>query len=150
MFQPVPRQITMTDSERGFSWRDVGSTEKGEVGISALTLDGREIPYEFRVDWRTDEEGEWYDIQLGAFGYSLVGDLMWGLGRVDFESDAERHAAVMVAIEATLAWLPGGRGLERGDGYNRATFKGVQYRLSDFGPYFPAADQAHTRRTPRV
>jgi chorismate synthase len=112
----------------------------GEVEISALTVDGREIPYEFRVDQQVDDEGEWYDVQLGAFGYSVAGAIQWGLGRVDFASVDEREAAVLLAIEATLAWLPGGRGVERGDGYNRSTFNGVQYRLSDFGPYFEKVD----------
>lgn len=139
MFQPEPRQLLMTDPDRGCSWRNVGSTQQGEVEIAAITIDGREIPYEFRVDHRADDGGGWYDVQLGAFGYSVAGAIQWGLGRVDFASDEDREAAVLVAMEATLAWLPGGRGLERGDGYNRSTFKGVQYRLSDFGPYFEKA-----------
>jgi len=140
MFQPVPRELFMVDADRGYSWRDVGSTQQGEVEISAVTVGGREIPYEFRVEQHDDDEGKWNDVQLGAFGYSVAGEYQWGLGRVDFASDDEREAAILVTIEATLAWLPGGHGVERGDGYNRCTFKGVQYRLSDFGPYFETAE----------
>jgi hypothetical protein len=140
MFQPVLRQLFMADPIRGYRWRSVGATERGEVEIAALTMEGREIPYEFRVDGHVDDDGEWYDLQLGAFGYSVAGAIKYGLGRVDFTSEVEREADVLVAIEATLAWLPGGRGVHRGDGYNRSTFKGVQYTLSDFGPYFDKAE----------
>lgn len=139
MFQPVPRQLLMTDPDRGYNWHDVGSTQQSEVDIAAITIEGREIPFEFRVEHRADDSGEWYDLQLGAFGYSVAGAIQWGLGRVDFDSDEEREAAALIGIEATLAWLPGGRGPERGDGYNRSTCKGVHYRLSDFGPYFDEA-----------
>lgn len=142
MFQPVPRQFTMTDPERGYSWRSHGSTDRGEVSIAALTIDGVEIPYEYRVDERRDESTPWYDVQLGALGSSIAGQVQRGLTPHNWTSDAEREAAVLIAIEAILAWRPGGRGVVRGDGYNRATFKGVQYRLSDFGPYFETAEVA--------
>lgn len=136
MFQPIPRQFTMTDSERGYHWRALGSTQQGEVRIAAVTIGGREILYEYRREHRPDELTDWYEIRLGVFGSSVAGQLDHGLEPVEFASDEEREAAVMVAIEATLAWLPSGRALEHGDGYNRVTFRGVQYRLSDFGPYF--------------
>ena len=139
MFHPVPRQFTMTDPERGYAWRALGSTQQGEVKIAGLTINGREFPYEYRVELQQDESNDWYDIKLGAFGSSVAGQLDHGLTAVEFASPEGREAAVMVAIEALLAWLPGGRALERGDGYNRATFKGVQYRLSDFGPYLDTA-----------
>lgn len=140
MFEPVPRQFTMTDPERGYSWRTLGSTDRGEVEIAPLTIDGVEIPYEYRVDERRDEPTPWYDVQLGAFGHSVAGQIQHGLTRHRWASDAEREAAVLIAIEATLAWRPGGRGIVRGDGYNRATLKDKQYRLSDFGPYFETAE----------
>ena len=64
MFHPVPRQFTRTDPERGYSWRSHGSTDRGEVSIAALTIDGVEIPYEYRVDERRDEPTPWYDVQF--------------------------------------------------------------------------------------
>jgi hypothetical protein len=82
MFQPVPRKLFMTDPDRGYSWRDVGSTQQGEVDIAAITLDDREIPYEFRVVHRSDDVGDWYDVLLGAFGYSVAGTIQWELDRV--------------------------------------------------------------------
>lgn len=140
MFQPVPRQSTMSDPDRGYTWQAAGATERGEVQIAAVTIEGKQIPYEYRVDNRKDADGEWYDVQLGSFGSSLAGQLDSGLTPVAFANAAEREAAILIAIEATLAWRPAGRGIERGDGYNRSTFRGVQYRLSDFGPYFDTSD----------
>ena len=140
MFELVTGQMEMTDPERGFSWRALGSTQRGEVHIAALTIEGTEIPYEYRVDERRDEPTPWYEVQPGVFGSSIAGQVQHGLVQHRWSSDAEREAAALVAIEATLAWRPSGYGLLRGDGYNRATFKGVQYRLSDFGPYFKAMD----------
>jgi hypothetical protein len=140
MFQPVPIQFTMSDPERGYSWRAAGSTDRGEIAIAGLTMDGIEIPYEYRIEHRLDDTGEWYEIKLGAFGSSIAGQLHSALLPVRFATVEEREAAVLVAIEATLAWLPSGDGLGRGDGYNRATFRGVQYRLSDFGPYFEKSE----------
>lgn len=129
----------MTDPERGYSWRTVGTTDMGEVEIAVLTIDGIEIPYEYRVVERRDESTPWYDVQLGAFGSSVAGQVLHALKQHYWGSDAEREAAVLVAIEATLAWRPGGRGVVRGDGYNRATVRNNQYRLSDFGPYYATA-----------
>ncbi|MBH0131423.1 hypothetical protein [Salinibacterium sp. NK8237] len=136
MFRPVPRQPTMIDSERGFSWRSLGATERGLVEIAALTINGVEIPYEYRVEERRDEPAPWYDIEIGSFGSSIAGQVQRGLTKHRWASDTEREGAVLIAIEATLAWFPGGRGVARGDGNMRATFGGRQYRLSDFGPYF--------------
>lgn len=135
MFEPVPDQFTMVDSERGYGFRVVGSTERGEVDIATVTMSEQEIPFEYRVEPRADENGPWYEIALGAFGYSLAGELYYGLGRVAFRSDAERRAAVLVAIEALLVWRPDGLGVERGNGYNRVAFEGRHLLLSDVGSY---------------
>ena len=142
MFQPLPHKPTMIDPERGYSWQALGATGRGEVLIAALAIEGVEIPYEYRVEERRDELTPWYDVQLDAFGHSIAGQLQQGLTQHHWTSDAEREAAAIVAIEATLAWRTMGRSIVREDGYNRATFKGVQYRLSDFGPYFETADAA--------
>lgn len=139
MFQPVPGQFTMVDPERSYTFRTVGSTDRGEIDIAVVTVNGQEVPFEYRVEPRSDETGVWYEINLGAFGYSVAGDLHYGLGRVTFASDAERRAMVFVAIEGVLVWSPGGYGVERGDGYSRLNFDGKQYRLSDFGPYLENA-----------
>lgn len=129
----------MLDAERGYGWRSVGSTQHGVVSIAVVTIDGHEVPFEYQVQPKLDESGEWYDIQLGAFGYSQAGEFHWGTGRASFASEEDRKAAILLAIEGVLAWLPGGRGLEHEDGYGRVMFEGKQYRLGDFGPYFEKA-----------
>ena len=48
----------------------------------------------------------------------------------------------MTAIEATLAWFPRGRGIVRGDEYNRAAFRDIQHRLSDVRPYITTVETA--------
>ena len=136
MFRPVPRTYSMKDPERGYLWRDLGSTQKGEIDIASITIAGQEIVYEYHVDEQRDSTGVWCDIQLGMFGASVAGQIRERIETVKFSLDTEREAAILVAIEATLAWLPSGLALEKGDGYNRLTYKGIQYRLSDFGPYF--------------
>ncbi|MBH0110177.1 hypothetical protein I6E81_08350 [Salinibacterium sp. NG22] len=136
MFQTNGSSTEMTDSERGLSWRVVGRIEQGLVIIVAITVNGLEIPYEYSVREKRTESGSWFDIEIGAFGTSPIGQLEMGLSPVYFDSAQDRDPVVLLAIEAVLAWEPHGAGMRRGDGYNRCTFKGVQYRLSDFGPYF--------------
>ncbi|MBH0116890.1 hypothetical protein I6E52_08515 [Salinibacterium sp. NG253] len=104
--------------------------------IVAITVDGVEVPYEYYVQEKRNETEPWFDVEIGAFGTSPTGQLKMGLSPVYFDSAKERDPVVLLAIEAVLAWEPIGLGMRRGDGYNRCTFKGVQYRLSDFGPYF--------------
>ncbi|CAO1654420.1 Immunity protein 50 of polymorphic toxin system [Salinibacterium sp. NYA9b] len=139
MFQTNGSRTEMTDPERGLSWRVVGRIEQGLVSIVAITVDGVEVPYECRVEEQRGESEPWYDIEIGAFGTSPIGQLEMGLSPVYFDSAENRDPVVLLAIEAVLAWRPQGLGVRRGDGYNRCTFKGVQYRLSDFGPYFSDA-----------
>ncbi|GHD81629.1 hypothetical protein CLV85_0258 [Salinibacterium amurskyense] len=136
MFQLSESDTRMTDPDRRITWRHVGNIEQGLVSIAAITVNGVEIPYEYRVEQELDKSDPWYNIQLGAFGTSPIGQLEMGLSPVYFDSAQDRDPIVLLAIEAVLAWSPYGLGMRRGDGYNRCTFKGVQYRLSDFGPYF--------------
>ncbi|MGJ8722020.1 MAG: hypothetical protein ACSHW9_09250 [Salinibacterium amurskyense] len=142
MFQTNGSKTEMTDSERGLSWRLVGVIDQNTVTIAAITVDGVEIPYEYYVQEKRNESEPWFDIEIGAFGTSPTGQLTLGLSPVYFGSATERDPVVLLAIEAVLAWEPHGAGMRRGDGYNRCTFKGVQYRLSDFGPYFSDASDA--------
>jgi len=103
MFQSVPGQLTMiADPDRRYSWRALGSTQKGLVQIAGLTIDGREIPYEYGSEAHHDEPEVWYEIQLRAFGSTVVGQIHHGLVPVVFASAEEREAAVIVTIEATL------------------------------------------------
>jgi len=136
MFQPGLERFTLVDPERGYSLRSLGSRDRGEIFMAAVTIGGIEIPLEYRIDHQLDDSGTWYDLSITAVGRSIVSEIQSGLVTATFDSDEEREAAVMVAVEALLAYKTIGFTPERGDGYNRTTVKGVQYRLSDFGPYF--------------
>jgi hypothetical protein len=126
----------MEDPERGYRWREVGSTQKGEVLIAVLTLGSTEIPYEYRVTEVIEGDTRWYDVEILAFGVSVAGRIQHGLTQHHWSDPSERESAALIAIEATLAWFPGGQGRQRGDGYMRSTFQGRTYRLSDFGAYY--------------
>lgn len=139
MFRPEPRQLSMEDSERGYCWRDVGTTQRGEVSIAVLTLGGIDIPYEYRVTEVEEGGTHWYDVEILAFGVSVAGRIQHGLTQHHWSDSSERESAALIAIEATLAWFPGGQGLLRGDGYMRSTFRGRTYRLSDFGAYYSSS-----------
>lgn len=139
MFRPEPRQHSMDDPERGYSWRQVGTTQKGEVSIAVLTLGAIEVPYEYEVTEVIEGDTRWYDVEILAFGVSVAGRIQHGLTQHHWSDSSERESAALIAIEATLAWFPSGHGLHRGDGYMRSTFQGREYRLSDFGPYYSSS-----------
>ena len=141
MFNPLPGNLKMIDPERSFSFRSLGTTDHGGTILAALTMNGREFPYEY---WR-DQAGEsdpWYEITLGSVGASPTACIQHGVEAAQFENESEYSEAVIAVIEATLAYETIGYAQNRGDGYNRLSHGGVEYQLSDFGPYFETSGGA--------
>ena len=75
-------------------WGIFGATERGEVEVAVLMVDGVQIPYEYRVDEGRGERTLWRELQLGAFGHSIAGLDQDGLMQHDWSSDAERAAGL--------------------------------------------------------
>ncbi|WP_353810230.1 hypothetical protein [Agromyces sp. SYSU T00194] len=116
--------------------------EQGYVTVACLTWRGRPIPLEYVRDERRDEGGVFFETTIRVFGWSVVAQVVAGIGRAEFADADEADQAFLHGIEAVLAYAPGGAGLERPDGYNRLYRGGRRWVLSDFGEYFPAAGAA--------
>jgi hypothetical protein len=138
MFRPIARQSKMTDPERGYTWEWVRGVTYESASQVVLTMNGRTISYAYDRRQRDDEEQPWFDAEVFRFGSIVDGVPRFAVEAEDWAVDSEREAEVLTAIEAVIAYTSGGETLSRGDGYTRATFRGVQYRLSDFGAYFEA------------
>ena len=74
----------MSDPDRAYSWRPMGSTQQGKVRVAAVTIGDREIPYEYRYVGAGNGTEEWHEVKLGAFGSSSAGEFLGGPERVKF------------------------------------------------------------------
>jgi hypothetical protein len=99
---------------------------------------GKSLTYDYQLWPPGDEPGSWYNVEAFRLTSRSFGVPHFEIEAEDWAVTAEREKVVLTAIEAVLVLSSFGPSPvpPREDGYFRATFRGVQYRLSDFGPYF--------------
>ncbi|MUN08239.1 hypothetical protein [Agromyces luteolus] len=142
MFTRGPGEFEISDAARELHFSTLTRYEQGYITVACLTWRGRPIPFEYVRDERRHDGAVFFEAVIRNFGYSVVAEVVSAMGRADFADADDADQAFRYAVEAVLAYEPGGEGLNRRDGYNRLSYDGRLWTLGDFGDYFTAADIA--------
>ncbi len=99
-----------------------------------LVWGDRIIPFECLSESKWDENGNEYFVQrLRYFGGAMGAEFHAGILPYEFRDEAERREAMLLAVEAVLAYGGLYNGSECLDGKHRIEFEGRLYTKSDFG-----------------
>ncbi len=99
-----------------------------------LVWGDRIIPFECLSESKWDENGNEYFVQrLRYFGGAPRAEYDAGIMPYEFRDEVERREAMLLAVEAVLAYGSLYNGIEYTDGVFRIEFEGRIYTKSDFG-----------------
>lgn len=124
----------MTIDETRDVWIQPVGVMIGDPGrIFTLVWRGCAIPFDTIEESRRDGDGkEYIVVRLRSFGGSAFA-FQYGIAPYRFNSDEERRQAMMLAVEALLAFGSDYNGCQQREGFYRVEHDGRLYTRGTFG-----------------
>ncbi len=134
---PNGDDLMVVDEDRDVWLQRICSIDiRGEYPGDVLKLvwEDRVIPFECPSESNWDESGNEYLVKrFQYFGGAAQAEYQAGILPYEFKDDAERREAMLLAVEAVLAYGGFYNGIEYPAGEYRVEFEGRLYTKSDFG-----------------